>query len=175
MSDPTIGEIRMFGFPRTPTGWLACDGSLVSISQYDTLYSLLGTYFGGDGQTTFGLPDLRGRIPLHLGQGQGLSSYSLGQTGGTESVTLTTPQMPSHNHLMAANIAAGTVSTPGPKAVMAGLSPGLMYQASAASEVSVKLPPAAVSQNSGGQPHDNTAPTLPINFCIAYAGVYPSR
>jgi microcystin-dependent protein len=175
MSDPTIGEIRMFGFPRIPSGWLACDGSLVSIAQYETLYTLLGTTFGGDGQNTFGVPDMRGRTPVHMGQGQGLSPYSLGQTGGTETVTLTSNNLPAHNHLLAASTAAGTVNTPGPKAVMAGLSPQLMYQSSAASEISVKLTATAVAPSGGGQPHDNNAPTVTVNFCIAYEGLYPSR
>jgi microcystin-dependent protein len=175
MSEPTIGEIRMFGFPRTPDGWLACDGSLVSIAQYEILYTLLGTTFGGDGQSNFAVPDMRGRVPVHMGQGQGLSPYSLGQTGGTETVTLTAAHLPVHNHLMAANTAAGTLNTPGPTAVMAGLDPSQMYQASAASEASLKLTATAVAPSGGGQPHNNIAPTQCVNFCIAYAGLFPSR
>ena len=113
MSTPYIGEIRMLGFGRTPIGWQACDGSLLPISQYETLFVLIGTTYGGDGQSTFAVPDLRGRLPVHQGQGPGLSNYVVGQMAGTESVTLLAPQMPTHTHPMVATTGAATALTPG--------------------------------------------------------------
>lgn len=112
MSEPFIGEIRMFGFGRTPIGWQACDGSLLKISDYETLYVLVGTTYGGDGQTTFGVPDLRGRVPVHQGQGPNLTNRPLGQGGGTETVTLTEAQLPSHSHGLLATTAAATSNVP---------------------------------------------------------------
>ena len=114
MSTPYIGEIRMFGFGRTPIGWQACDGSLLPISQYDALFALIGTTYGGDGQNTFAVPDLQGRLPIHQGQGQGLSNYVIGQRAGTESVTVLPTQMPAHSHVMVATTGASTAITPGP-------------------------------------------------------------
>ena len=115
MSQPYIGEIRMFAFGTrgAPNGWQACDGSLLPISEYDALFALIGTTYGGDGQTTFAVPDLRGRLPIHQGQGPGLSNYVMGQMAGTENVTLLTTQMPIHTHTMVATTGAATSLTPG--------------------------------------------------------------
>src|SRR5450631_2987711 len=110
MSEPFLGEIRMFGFNFNPQGWAQCNGQLMAISQNTALFSLLGTNFGGNGQTTFGLPDLRGRVPVHAGQGPGLSPYNIGEQTGTENVTLLSSQMPSHSHGVSANLAANSGS-----------------------------------------------------------------
>jgi microcystin-dependent protein len=112
MSQPFLGEIRMFGFNFPPRGWALCNGQILSIAQNTALFALLGTMYGGNGQTTFALPDLRSRVPLHMGQGPGLSSYTLGQAAGSESVTLTTPQLPSHNHPVACNSDDATSGDP---------------------------------------------------------------
>src|SRR3954454_5741331 len=115
MSDPFIGELRLFGFNFAPRNWATCDGQLMSISQNTALFSLLGTQYGGNGQTTFALPDLRGRVPKHAGQGPGLSTYTIGQVGGTETQTLSASQMPAHTHAVAASTDDATTSQPGGK------------------------------------------------------------
>lgn len=116
MGTPFIGEIRLFGFGRTPQGWQACDGSLLQISEYEPLYVLLGTAYGGNGTSTFAVPDLRGRVPVHQGQGPGLSNYVLAQRAGTETVTLTDLQMPAHTHVAQATTAGDSDGTLGPVA-----------------------------------------------------------
>lgn len=174
MSECYVGEIRMFGFSRVPDGWLACDGSLVAINQYETLYVLLGTTYGGDGVNTFGLPDMRGRLPVGQGQGPGLGSYVWGQKAGTETVTLSTPQLPMHNHTCIATTDTGTSATPGSSAVLGGIAPDTMYTPSIAGLTGYPLATAAVSNQGGSQPHDNLMPTLSVPFYIAYIGVYPT-
>lgn len=172
MSDCYIGEIRMFGGNFAPVGWAFCDGSLLSIAQYDALYSLIGTTYGGDGQSTFALPDLRGRFPIHQGQGGGLSPRVLGEMAGTESVTLQTSQMPAHNHTPVANTAAGNSNDPNG-----------MYWASSASvqqylpgdQANTNMNTGAIGSAGGSQPHDNMQPHLVINFIISLEGIYPSQ
>jgi microcystin-dependent protein len=175
MSTPYVGEIRMFGFPRIPTGWLACDGSLQSIAEYDTLYTLLGTTYGGDGQNTFALPDLRGRIPVHSGQGSGLSNYPLGMTTGSEQVTLLTPQIPQHSHVMMASTTPATTNIPGPSMVLAAAQGDNLYATFTATPVAVALAPTTIGINGQTLPHQNCMATLTTSYCIAWAGTFPSR
>lgn len=174
MATPFIGEIRMFGFGRTPQNWQACDGSLLSIAEYETLFMLIGTTYGGDGQNTFGVPDLRGRLPLHQGQGPGLSNYVLGQISGTESVTLIGPQMPAHTHTLVATTAAATTTAP------AGLLPAavagdVFYATSTAGGTAVLMDTQSTTTTGGNLPHANLMPTLTVQYCISTAGVFPQQ
>jgi microcystin-dependent protein len=175
MSTPFVGEIRMFGFGRTPTGWRACDGSLLPISDYEVLYMLLGTTYGGDGQSTFQVPDLRGRLPLHQGTGPGLGNYVIGQAAGTETVALLPTQMPAHTHAVIATTAAATALTPGP-----GLLPGTVggdtfYATDISGATAAAMSAQSTTPAGGSQPHENTMPTLTVQYCIAWAGIYPSQ
>jgi microcystin-dependent protein len=170
MADPFIGEIRMFGFNFNPRGWAFCAGQLLPISQNTALFSLIGTYYGGNGQTTFGLPDLRGRVGISMGQGPGLPNYNIGQAGGTETVTLTQNQMPQHSHPMAANNGSGTASRPsGGVLANSGAS-----QYAAAPDGTI-MNPASIGLSGGNQPFSIIQPYLTINFCIALSGIFPSR
>lgn len=173
MSEPFVGEIRMFAGNFAPRGWAFCDGQLLAISQNDALFSLLGTIYGGDGRTTFGLPDMRGRIPLHQGQGPGLSSRRLGAKFGDESVTLTTNQLPSHSHGSVACNTAATTDSPQGK-VLAKPNTEDMYTAPTAG-TNVSLSPATIINSGGSRSHTNLMPTLCVNFIMALVGIYPSR
>ncbi|MGZ8215218.1 MAG: phage tail protein [Methylosarcina sp.] len=176
MSEPFIGEIRMVGFNYAPQGWALCDGQLLSIAQNSALFALLGTTYGGNGQTTFALPDLRGRVPLHPGQGPGLSPYILGQSSGVESVTLTANQMPAHSHAIAANSNPGEVDSPSGNfaAGIADPNSGTPLNAFAAS-ANATMNPTVVGAAGGSQPHTNLQPSLCVNFIIALEGIFPSR
>jgi len=167
--DPFIGELRLFGFNFAPVGWAICQGQLLPISTNTALFSLLGTLYGGNGQTTFGLPDLRGRAPLGFGQGPGLSSYDQGQAGGSEQVTLLAPQLPPHNHSVAAASSATAKNPAG--AVPAVTGAGASYGTS----TDLSMSPTMVGGGGGSQPHENRPPYLALNWCIALQGVYPSR
>lgn len=171
MSEPFIGEIRMFAGNFAPRGWAFCDGQLLAVSQNDALFSLLGTIYGGDGQTTFGLPDVRGRLPIHAGNGPGLSSRRLGSKGGAENVTLTVNQMPSHGHgVNATPEGAGANS---PEGALIGDSPNVdVFSESAPS---ANLSPDAVSGVGGSQSHSNLMPYLCVHFIISLFGIYPSQ
>ena len=171
MSEPFVGEIRMFAGNFAPRGWAFCDGQLLAVSQNDALFSLLGTIYGGDGRTTFGLPDLRGRIPLHAGTGPGLSARRLGSKGGAENVTLTTNQLASHSHDWNANKAAATGSAPAGKVVAEGVG-STLYKAV---DQTVSFASDVIANTGGSQPHTNLMPTLCVNFIIALFGIYPSR
>lgn len=173
MSTPYVGEIRMFGFGRTPNGWQACDGSLLSIAQYDVLFVLIGTTYGGDGQTTFAVPDLRGRTPLHQGQGPGLSNYIIGQSAGSETVTVTSPQMPAHSHTATATSAASTSLTPGTSFLPGAVSGDTFYASDITGATAIPMLPSTATN--GSQPHDNTMPTLTVQYCIAWTGIFPSQ
>ena len=168
MTDPFIGEIRLFPYNFAPRGWAFCNGQVLSIAQNTALFSLLGTTYGGNGQTTFALPDLRGRVPVSSGQGPGLSNYSLGQVGGTESVTLNTNQMPAHNHQVNVNAGGATTSRAN------GNFPSTGGSYNSATDGST-FNPNAVSNTGGNQPHENVQPYLTLNFCIALEGIFPSR
>jgi microcystin-dependent protein len=158
---PFIGQSMLFGGNFAPRGWALCDGQLLSISSHSALFSILGTTYGGDGVSTFGLPDLRGRVPVHAGQGPGLTPASLGHKSGTETVTLTTAQMPSHHH--------GVVAAVGP--VVPGEQKYVENQEASSSVVV----PDRTDDVGGSQPHNNMQPYGVVNFCIALEGVYPSR
>ena len=163
MSTPYIGEIRMFGGNFAPVGWLFCQGQLLPISQYDVLFNLIGTTYGGDGQETFALPNLASRFPVHQGSG-----YVLGQTGGTESVTLNTNQLPVHTH---AGLASKTSNSPSPNGAFWGT-----YINASWSSTAPATPMAnnALNLAGGSQPHDNMSPYQVINFILATEGIYPT-
>ena len=164
MSSPFLGEIRMFGGNFAPRGWSLCQGQLLSIAQNDALFALLGTTFGGDGVTTFALPDLRGRIPMHVGPG-----FVAGQLSGTETVTLTSQQIPSHTHAPFANTAAaGTDPT---NSLPAG-GAGAWF---AAGTPAIPMAANMLGNAGGNQPHDNMMPYLAVNFIISLEGIFPSQ
>jgi len=172
MSEPFVGEIRMFAGNFAPLGWAYCDGQLLAVANNDALFSLLGTIYGGDGRTTFGLPDLRGRIPIHAGSGPGLSPRALGAKGGAEKVTITTNELPSHTH--DASATASTAGSGDPTGrVPANTSPTNVYSTSLATAQT--LSSAAVSSTGGSQSHTNIMPYLCVHFIIALFGIYPSR
>ena len=175
MADPFVAEIRMFGFNFAPTGWATCDGQLLPLSQNTALFSLLGTTYGGDGKSTFALPDLAGSAPMHPGQGQGLSLYDLGQIGGSEFVTLLQSEMPVHAHSISASTnAADEEGTKAPVGAMPGAQQGSnqMYTAMASP---VAFAPEALAIAGGSLPHNNMMPYLTLNFCIAMQGIFPPR
>lgn len=169
--DAYLGEIAIVGFNFAPRGWATCDGQLLPIDQNSALFSLLGTFYGGDGVQTFALPDLRGRVPIHTGQGPGLQNYFQGQTGGEETVTLSVNQIPTHDHTISGQSALGTTAN-ATGGVWASQSRLNVY--SSASPDS-PMNPAAVSTAGGSQPHDNRSPFLTLNYVISLFGVYPSR
>jgi microcystin-dependent protein len=172
MADPFVAEIRIFPFNFAPHGWAFCDGQLLPISQNTALFSLLGTTYGGDGKSTFALPDLQGRAPMHPGQGPGLSLYDLGQQSGDETVTLLTSEMPAHNHVLRADtVDLGDTNIPNPNATFAQSSGGTLYATSADTQLGVE----ALGITGGSQPHTNMQPYLTLNFCIALQGVFPPR
>lgn len=174
MSTPYLGEVRLFPYTFAPVGWQACDGSLLDISTYEALYTLLGTTYGGNGVTTFGVPDLRGRVPVHQGQGTGLTARILGQVGGTEGVTLLSNQIPSHTHTFYATSSAAGSNAPGNTLQMGALGSDTMYT----SEITgASISPGAntISTTVGNEPHDNLMPTLTGTYCIAVQGIWPSQ
>lgn len=172
MSEPFVGEIRMFAGNFAPRGWAFCDGQLLAVSQNDALFSLFGTIYGGDGRTTFGLPDLRGRIPVHAGSGPGLSPKRLGAKYGAEAVTLTVNQMPSHTHEpMQASTSAGVSNSASGNLPANSPSVDLWIEDSQAANLSAQ----AVSQVGGSRSHTNLMPFLCVHFIVALVGIYPSR
>jgi microcystin-dependent protein len=170
MSNPFIGEIRLFAGNFAPQGWALCNGQLMAISQNTALFSLLGTTYGGNGQTTFALPDLRGRVPVHRGQGPGLTPRTQGEQSGSETVTLLSTQMPAHSHALRASTVAATGSTPA--GALLGATSVNSYDNSAAG---VPMAAGAIGSTGGSQPHDNMAPTLALNYIISLFGIFPSR
>lgn len=170
MSSPYIGEIRMFAGNFAPVGWAFCNGALIPISENDALFNLIGTTYGGDGQNTFALPDLQSRVPIHVGSG-----FALGQMGGAESVTLTTNQIPSHNHVAACLSTAGNSGSPA-NALWAQTSQNAqIYNVPAGSVSPTPMNPNTITPTGGNQPHDNMSPFLVINFIISLFGIYPSQ
>lgn len=168
MSQPYVGEIRMFAGNFAPVGWMFCNGSQLAISEYETLFNLIGTTYGGDGQSTFNLPDLQSRIPMHQGTGGG-GTYVLAQTGGEEQVTLTTPQIPPHTHVPLANTSSSSISPSG--TFWAGSADLAQFSASFDGQMNSQT----VQNTGGSQPHDNRVPFLGVNFIISLFGVYPSQ
>ncbi|TNJ32878.1 phage tail protein [Arenimonas terrae] len=175
MSNPYVGEIRLLGFNFAPVGWFPCDGRLLSIAEYEVLFVLIGTTFGGDGVTTFGLPDLRGRVPIHQGQGPGLSTYVIGQMAGTETVTLISNNIPAHSHQAFATTAAASTGTPGPTLLPGTVSGQTMYVTDTSGGAPFTLAPQSMTTAGGNQPHENCMPSLTVGFCIAWAGIFPSQ
>jgi len=171
MSQPFLGEIRIFGFNFAPRGWAFCNGQIMSIAQNTALFSLLGTTYGGNGQTTFALPNLQSRVPLHFGQGPGLSSYSLGEVLGTENVTLNQTQMPMHNHIVSA---FGSDGTSGKVAGKFLSNSGTINLYNPTSD-GTTMAPQVIGNAGGNQPFPILPPLLALNFCIALQGIFPSR
>jgi microcystin-dependent protein len=172
MADPFVAEIRIFPFNFAPRGWAWCDGQLLPLSQNTALFSLLGTTYGGNGKSNFALPDLQGRAPMHPGQGPGLSLHDLGETGGSETVTLLQSEIPSHSHALRASLDDGDLAIPTPNRSLGKSGGGNLY-ASGNPNTSMSnqaLPPAG-----GNAPHNNMQPYLTFFFCIALQGVFPPR
>ncbi|MDD5543532.1 MAG: tail fiber protein [Acidobacteriia bacterium] len=164
MAQPYVGEIRMFAGNFAPSGWMFCEGQLLPISEFETLFNLIGTTYGGDGQSTFALPDLRGRVPVHFGNG-----FTLAETGGTESVTLTSSQIPSHSHTPLANSSGGSDSASG------NVWANSTAKAYSASATNTTMNAAAVSSSGGSQPHSNFMQYLVVDFIISMFGIFPSQ
>ena len=173
MSDPFLGEILMAGFNFAPRGFALCDGQILSISQNSSLFSLLGTTYGGDGRSTFGLPELRGRTPVHEGTGPGLPSKQLGKLDGAETVALQPNELPAHTHTLRALNTDATTNTPGGNVLAKPTLGHSAYKLTPGTRVGMN--PAAVESTGAGQAHTNVQPTLTINFFIALQGVFPSR
>ena len=167
MSQPYIGEIRMFAGNFAPAGWMFCEGQLMPISENDALFTLIGTTYGGDGQETFALPDLRGRVPLH----QQISVFVLGEIGGVEEVTLTAQQIPVHNHALLASTNIASNANPGNN-VLGQSGSVMLYRAGAPASA---MSPSAVGLTGGSQPHTNFQPYLCVNFIISLFGIFPTQ
>jgi microcystin-dependent protein len=175
MASPFVAEIRIFPFNFAPKGWAFCDGQILPLSQNTALFSLLGTTYGGDGKSNFALPDMQGNAAMHPGQGPGLSLHDLGESSGSDTVTLLTSEMPSHNHTAEAdanNLNASAVSPNG--AVPVNASPVHSFSNVASPQLG-SMNPSMVGVVGGSQPHNNLMPYLVLNFCIALQGVYPPR
>jgi microcystin-dependent protein len=173
VSNPYVGEIRMFGGNFAPAGWAFCDGQLLPIAENDVLFQLLGTTYGGDGQATFGLPDLQSRVPLAQGTGDAGTTYAMGQNGGVETVTLNAQQLPVHNHLPQGSTDPATSSSPQNR-VLASISAAGTRSAYGTDPPYGALHPSSLTPDGGSQPHDNMQPYLVINFIISLFGVFPS-
>lgn len=173
MADPFVAEIRIYPFNFAPRGWAFCDGQLLPISQNTALFSLLGTTYGGDGKTTFALPNLRGRAPMHPGQGPGLSLRNLGESAGVETVTLLQSEMPVHPHALSANNQPGEDATANGEALARSVGASI-YQTTTNQNL-VQLAAQNVGVAGGGLPHNNMQPYLTLNFCIALQGIFPPR
>jgi microcystin-dependent protein len=174
MADPFVAEIRIFPFNFPPKGWAFCNGQLLPLAQNTALFSLLGTTYGGDGKSTFGLPDLRGAVPMHPGQGPGLSLYDLGEQGGSDTVTLLQSEIPAHAHFVRGRTDPADLQGPSPARSLARSTGAFAYQTGVAANLAA-VHPTALAPAGGSQPHNNLAPYLTLNFCIALQGVFPPR
>jgi microcystin-dependent protein len=170
MAQPYVGEIRMFAGNFPPSGWMFCDGATLAISENETLFQLIGTTYGGDGQSTFNLPDLRGRVPIHQGTGSSGTSYQMGEMSGVETVTLTTQQTPQHNHALTATQTAGTQPNPGGNILANSQGPQPYLQENPDGQLNNQ----AIQPAGGSQPHENMQPYLGINYIISLFGIFPS-
>jgi microcystin-dependent protein len=168
MSNPYVGEIRLFAGNFAPAGWALCQGQLLSIAENEVLFQLIGTTYGGDGQETFAMPDLRGRLPVHQGQGPGLSNRVIGELGGSETVTLTVAQMPAHSHMLSASSAAASMGSPG-GAIPAATAVN-SYDTGAGTAT---MAAGAISSSGASQAHSNMGPTLALNCIISLFGIFP--
>ena len=168
MAQPYVGEIRMFGGNFAPAGWMFCEGQLLPISENETLFNLIGTTYGGDGQSTFALPDLRGRLPIHFGNG-----FTLAENGGAEQITLTVQQIPAHGHtvLASSNVAAQVA----PQAQVAGKNSGASNSPYGTDQPLTTFSPQAIGSTGGSQPHSNFQPYLCVDFIISLFGIFPSQ
>lgn len=173
MSDPFFAEIRIFGFTFPPLGWAICDGQLLSVSQNQALYSIISNIYGGDGRNTFALPNIQGRMPLHKGQGPGLTPFSLGEFGGSSSVVLQESQLPAHEHIVTTGYDKSDTNTPAYNTYM-GQSVGTPAY-NTASTPTVQMSDSALSPTGQNHPHQNMQPYLPMLFCICVDGYYPSK
>ena len=180
--EPTLGEILMFGGNFAPRNWALCDGSILAIAQYQALFSILGTTYGGDGRTTFALPDLRGRLPMHKGNGPGLSNYSLGQKGGTETNTLTVNQLPPHNHSASASFnvhnGEGDETTPGDGSLAIAPDTAQIYSADGPTPnafLNDNTLEVNINNTGNNTPVNNVQPFQALNFIICISGLFPSR
>ncbi len=182
MSQPYVGQVLIFGGNFAPAGWMTCQGQLLPISEYETLFNLIGTTYGGDGQSTFALPDLQGRAPVHMGQGNGLSNYAIGQAAGVESVTLTTQQIPAHNHFVQVDTGNTTNNTSKPTntsylsdEVQGAPSDSAFVYVANNGQNQTTLATQTIAITGGSQPHENRQPLLVLNFIISLFGVYPHQ
>ncbi|NTI65832.1 phage tail protein [Agrobacterium rhizogenes] len=175
MSTPYVGEIRLFGFSRVPSGWLPCNNSLQPISEYEVLFMLIGTTYGGDGQTTFATPNLSGRVPMHQGTGPGLSTYVIGQAAGSENITLLPTQMPAHTHPYLATTGAADTTSISLSVELAAITGDTMYATDISGATPIRTSQAAIQMAGSTVMHDNTMPTLTAQYCIAWAGIFPSQ
>jgi microcystin-dependent protein len=166
MAQPYVGEIRMFAGNFAPAGWMFCEGQLLPISEYETLFNLIGTTYGGDGQSTFALPDLRGRLPMHFGNG-----FTLAETGGAETITLTVPQIPMHTHALIATPNAGDQGNPGGNVVAQNTAVQLYIE----DVPNVNAGAQSIGSTGGSQPHNNFQPYLCVDFIISLFGIFPSQ
>ncbi|MBB4838559.1 microcystin-dependent protein [Sphingomonas kyeonggiensis] len=174
MADPFVAEIRIFPFNFAPRGWAWCDGQLLPLSQNTALFSLLGTTYGGNGKSTFALPDMQGRAPMHPGQGPGLSLHDLGETSGSETVTLLESEIPNHSHTLRASVEDATQGTLANGVSLSTSNGGSLYQTTTNTNL-VTMSPQALSAAGGSAPHNNMQPYLTFYFCIAMQGVFPPR
>jgi len=173
--DPFLGQIIMFGGNFAPRGWALCDGQLLPINNYQALFSILGTTYGGDGRTTFALPELRGRIPMHAGNGPGLTDRRLGQRFGTETVTLTTQEIPSHKHTTTLHAESTPGSSNNPTNNLIGGGGSKFAPSAAAANVAMNAESIVAGNTGGGQNHNNLQPVQVVNYIIALQGTFPSR
>lgn len=175
MSNPYVGEIRLLPFTFAPVGWQDCNGALLPINEYDVLFNLIGTTYGGDGIDTFAVPDLRGRLPVHQGAFPGGSQRLLGGVSGSETVTLQLTQLPAHGHTMVATDAAASAQVPSTSTVLGAVSGDTMYTSDTSGVANRALATTMLSASGGNQPHDNLMPTLTLRYCISLFGIYPSQ
>lgn len=174
MGQPFVGQVLAVGFNFAPVGWLLCDGSTQSISEYEVLYTLIGTTYGGNGTTTFGLPDLRGRSPLNAGQKPGRSTYVMGQMSGSETVTLLSNQVGAHSHRLMASSLTGTTATPSGTTALAQ-SPQTLVNVYGAGPGNTTLAPSAIGRAGSSLPHENRQPFIAVNYIICFAGIFPPQ